>query len=155
MSRKKRILFICRANSARSQMAEAYLNTLWGETYEAESAGIYEAPIHPLVVEALSQDGIDISQKRSKTIDELLKNGAEFDLVIAVCSKKTAEMCPAFQNAPVQVFWDIPDPIVAGVSEERLLKNIITARDTIKEKIKEMVLEDYLKRRPRGVWLPG
>lgn len=154
--KKKRVLFICKTNSARSQMAEAYMNQLWGNSYDVKSAGIFEKRIHPLVLKALSQDGIDISGKTSKTIEQLLMDGTEFDLVIAVCSKKTAELCPAFQNAPVQIFWDIPDPLEdESVSADNLLDKIIKTREIVKSKIKEMVLDDYLKNDHHGVWIKG
>ncbi|MFA5928509.1 MAG: methionine-R-sulfoxide reductase [Candidatus Margulisiibacteriota bacterium] len=93
---KKKVLFVCIHNSARSQIAEAYLNKLGGDRYIAESAGLEPGRLNPLVVQVLQEDGIDISQKGTQGVLDLLKQNRQFDLVITVCDQASGERCPAF-----------------------------------------------------------
>ncbi|HDQ26665.1 MAG TPA: arsenate reductase ArsC, partial [bacterium] len=88
---KIRVLFVCIHNSARSQMAEAYLNALGGGRFEAESAGIEPGTLNPVVVEAMKADGIDISQNKTKAVFDFYKEGRLYNYVITVCDKEAAE----------------------------------------------------------------
>ena len=92
---KKRVLFICRHNSARSQIAEALLKKLYGDKYEAYSAGITPAEINPYVVRAMAEVGIDISKQRPKSLMEFW--GQKFDYVVTVCDY-AKENCPFFPS---------------------------------------------------------
>jgi arsenate reductase len=115
----KRVLFVCCENSARSQMAEAILNARYGSRFEAYSAGTEPAPqIDPLAVKALNEIGLDISQKRTKSVDEFIRNRAEFDFVVTTCLE-AKQNCPYFP-APEQVHARFEDPRLAMEGEERM-----------------------------------
>lgn len=108
-----RVLFICGRNSARSQMAEALLEHLAGDRYEAHSAGLEPAPVNPLAVEAMARRGIDISGRRAKLVEEavaeLAARGRTFDAVITVCSK-AAGGCPHIPGVRSTERWNFDDP---------------------------------------------
>ncbi len=132
---QRRVLFVCIHNSARSQMAEAWLNHLCGEYFEAHSAGLEPGTLNPLVVEAMKEVGIDISHKKTQAVFDLFKNGALFNYVIAVCDGASAEKCPVFPGANERLHWSFPDPSkVVGTKEEKLAQ-IRPIRDEIKKKI--------------------
>ena len=96
---KERILFVCIHNSARSQMAEAFMNELCADDCEAESAGLEPGTLNPLVVEALQEVGIDIAGKPTRDVFEVWKSGKWFTRVITVCDEASAERCPIFPGA--------------------------------------------------------
>ena len=130
-----RILFICVHNSARSQMAEAFLNAGAKGQFEAESAGVIPASLQSLVIEVMKEIGIDISRQRSKNLADLTGTGRRFDTVITVCDESRLASCPAFPGVKNRIHWDIPDPAaVAGSSEERLTA-IRLIRDEIRERV--------------------
>jgi arsenate reductase len=115
---KRRVLFLCTGNSARSQMAEGLLRQLAGERFEVASAGTNPAGLNPLAVEAMRESGIDISQQRSKSLDLFLDQ--PFDYVITVCDR-AKESCPIFPGAAATAHWSFDDPaVVAGAEAERL-----------------------------------
>ena len=109
---KKRVLFICIHNSARSQMAEALLNQLCGEEFEAQSAGLEPGRLNPLVVEAMAEVGIDISKKGTQSVDDVLRSGRTFAYVITVCDETSAEKCPVFPGPTQRLHWGFQDPSV-------------------------------------------
>jgi len=120
------VLFVCGQNSARSQMAEALLDLLAGDRFEAHSAGIEPAPINPLAVAAMAERGVDISHKRTKLVAEAVAELAaadrQFDVVITVCSK-AAGLCPFVPGVKVTERWSFDDPgTVSGSPEEQLAK---------------------------------
>jgi arsenate reductase len=95
---RRRILFLCTGNSARSQMAEGLVNHYWGDEWQAYSAGTKPAGhVHPLAVQVMSELDIDISRNRSKSVDELREE--PFDVVVTVCDD-AAENCPVWLPAP-------------------------------------------------------
>ena len=96
---KTRVLFICVHNSARSQMAEAFLNEFAGERFEAESAGLEPGTLNPLVVKAMVEVGIDIAAKKTRSVFDLLRQGKWFGWVITVGHESQAEACPIFPGA--------------------------------------------------------
>jgi arsenate reductase len=133
------VLFVCGQNSARSQMAEALLDHLAGDRFEAHSAGIEPAPINPLAVAVMAERGIDISKKRTKlvaeAVDELAAKGQRFDVVVTVCSK-AAGLCPFVPGVTVTERWNFDDPgTVAGTPEEQLAK-VRAVRDDIETAIR-------------------
>lgn len=132
MSGRRRVLFVCTHNSARSQMAEGLLNALHGDRYEAESAGTVATRVHPLAVRAMGAVGIDISRHESKTIDRFL--GERFDLVVTVCDA-AAEACPVFPDAGERRHWSFPDPSRATGTEPERLAAFATVRDAIGTRI--------------------
>src|SRR5579871_3354669 len=93
---KKKVLFVCIHNSARSQMAEAFLKRTCGDTFEVESAGIEPGKLNPVVVEAMKEVGIDISGNPTKAVWDFVKAGKSFSYVITVCDETSAERCPIF-----------------------------------------------------------
>ena len=93
---KQRVLFVCVHNSARSQMAEAFLKQLAGDRFEVESAGIEPGALNPIVVDAMKEIGIDISGNQTKDVFDFLKRGKAFSYVITVCDEASGERCPIF-----------------------------------------------------------
>jgi len=133
MKAKERVLFVCIHNSARSQMAEAFLNSAHGENYEAESAGIEPGRLNPFVVQAMSEVGIDISKNSTKSVFDLLKTGRSYDYVVTVCDKEAAEKCPIFPGPGRRVHWGFPDPSAATGSAAEKLQKAREVRDQIRK----------------------
>ena len=134
---KQKVLFVCEHNSARSQMAEAFLQSLAPERYEAHSAGITPGKLNPLVVEAMKEAGIDISMKTTKGVEDLLATGERFEVIITVCDP-AASSCPVFPGSKM-VHWEFQDPsMLTGTEKEKLVK-IRLIRDEIREKIAEWI----------------
>jgi ArsR family transcriptional regulator, arsenate/arsenite/antimonite-responsive transcriptional repressor / arsenate reductase (thioredoxin) len=109
--RRRRVLFLCTGNSARSQIAEALLEHLSAGAIDAESAGSHPKPLHANAVRVMRRRGIDISKNRTKHLDEFLPQ--RFDMVITLCDR-VREVCPEFPSHPRLVHWSIPDPARAG-----------------------------------------
>jgi arsenate reductase len=132
---KKGVLFVCIHNSARSQMAEAFLNGVCGEDFEAHSAGLEPGKLNPIVVEAMKEVGIDISGNKTKAVSDMLKAGRMFAYVITVCDEASAERCPIFPGVAKRLHWSFPDPSAfQGTREEKLAKTR-EVRDMIKAKV--------------------
>lgn len=137
MSAKQRVLFVCTHNSARSQMAEAFLRELAGDRFDVASAGTEARGVHPLAIQAMAEVGIDISLQKSKTVDRFLDQ--RFDLVITVCDD-AAEACPVFPNAAERRHWSFPDPsAVLGDADQRFA-TFASVRDSIRERIERELL---------------
>ncbi len=119
--KKQKVLFVCIHNSARSQMAEAWLNFLYGDRFEAKSAGLEPGTLNPLVVAAMDEVGVDISRNRTKSIYDLFKKGELFSFVITVCDETAAERCPVFPGIVKRLHWSFPDPaLLTGTWEEKM-----------------------------------
>jgi arsenate reductase len=131
------VLFVCTHNSARSQMAEGYLNALGGDRYEALSAGTEARGIHPLAIQAMAEEGIDVAMQESKTIDRFLTQ--PFDLVITVCDD-AAEACPVFPGAAKRLHWSFTDPSTAEGDDEERYGAFVRVRDAIRERIERELL---------------
>jgi len=132
---KKRVLFICVHNSARSQMAEAFLNQLCGDTFEAHSAGLEPGKLNPIVVEAMNEVGIDISGRQTKAVFDYFKSGKIFAYAITVCDEASAERCPIFPGITKRLHWSFPDPSsFSGFHDEKLALTR-QVRDAIQAKI--------------------
>ena len=120
---KNRVLFICRHNSARSQMAEAWCNHLCGDFLEAESAGLEPGQVNPLVVRAMQEVGIDISHKGTQAVFDVVRSDKLFSYVISVCDQSTAERCPIFAGITQRLDWSFPDPAnLSGTDEEKMVE---------------------------------
>lgn len=128
-----RVLFLCTANSARSQMAEALLRKHAGARFEAYSAGIEPGEVNPLTVRALGEIGIDASNHWAKSV-ELFRGRMHFDYVITVCSNAEAR-CPVFPGAAVRLHWAFEDPAAASGSEDERLAKFRAVRDQIETRI--------------------
>ncbi|MCX7698988.1 MAG: arsenate reductase ArsC, partial [Candidatus Goldbacteria bacterium] len=131
--------FVCVHNSARSQMAEAYLNHLAGDRFIAESAGLEPGVLNPYVVEVMKEDGIDISGNFTKSVFDFYKQGKLYSYVITVCDTEAAEKCPIFPGVSKRLHWNFPDPSKFKGTKEEILKQVRILRDEIKKKIKEFI----------------
>jgi len=132
---KTSVLFLCTGNSCRSQMAEGLLQHLAGGQYEVASAGTNPVGLNPGAVEVMREIGIDISQQKSKNVQDF--QGARFDYVITVCDR-AKESCPTFPGIPT-LHWSFDDPAAAvGSMEERLIQ-FRRVRDEIAGKIKQFI----------------
>jgi len=125
----KSVLFICMHNSARSQMAEAFLNAFCGDKYVAKSAGIAPTQINPYVAEVMAEIGIDLSTHRSKSILEF--QGKTFDYVVTVCDA-AREACPFFPGEK-EIHKSFPDPSTFKGTQEEIMRKVRVVRDEIKE----------------------
>ena len=132
---KSNVLFICIHNSARSQMAEASLNQICGDFLAAESAGLEPGILNPLVVEAMREIGIDISQKETRAVFDVFKSGKLFSYVITVCDETSAERCPIFPGVAKRLHWSFRDPSTLTGSHEEKLAGVREIRDEIREKV--------------------
>lgn len=138
---QKRVLFICDHNSARSQMAEALLQAVGGERYEAVSAGFEPGKLNPLAVAAMSELGIDISGNATKSVFSLYRAGALFDYVITVCDEASKAKCPIFPGYAKRLHWSFEDPSRLQGSEDAKLEQTRRIRNQIKTAIEEWVKE--------------
>ena len=128
--RKKRVLFLCTGNSARSQMAEGMMRHLRGNEFEVFSAGTEPKGIHPLAIEVMREVGIDISAQRSKHLDEYGEE--EFDCTMTLCDH-AAKNCPFFSGKGERIHHSFPDPAAAEGNREEKLKMFRRVRDEFKE----------------------
>ena len=138
---KKKVLFICVHNSARSQMAAALLNKRCGEVFEAESAGLEPGELNPLAVEALHESGIDISKNETRAVFDVFKSGELFAYVITVCDESEAEACPIFPGVTTRLHWSFPDPSKFTGSHEKKLEQTRLVRDKIDKQIQQFCAE--------------
>jgi arsenate reductase len=138
---KPKVLFICVHNSARSQMAEAWLNSICGEFFEAHSAGLEPGSLNPLVVEVMREAGIDISQKKTQAVFDVFKSGQLFSHVITVCDESSAEKCPIFPGPTRRLHWSFADPSQATGTDKEKLARVREIRDEIREKIETWCAE--------------
>jgi arsenate reductase len=133
----QRVLFLCTHNSARSQIAEGFLRAFGSGRFDAVSAGTQARGLHPLAVQAMAEDGIDISLQDSKTLDQFVNEA--FDLVITVCDEAN-ESCPYFANAKERRHWSFPDPSAALGDDETRFAAFREVRDAIRERIERELL---------------
>jgi len=136
---KTRVLFVCLHNSARSRMAEAWLNALYGDRYEAESAGLTPGVLNPFAAQAMREVGIDLSEKEPRSVEDAIASGRGFDYVITVCDAASAERCPPVLGIAEQMQWEFDDPAVLAGSDEEKLKQVRRIRDAIRLKIEHWV----------------
>ncbi len=152
---KKKVLFVCVHNSARSQMAEAFLKKYGGESFEVESAGIEPGKLNPIVIDAMKEIGIDISKNETKSAFDFLKQGRWFNYVITVCDETSGERCPIFPGVVNRLHWTFDDPSAFTGSYEDRLNNTRVVREAVKSKITEFIKEEseeiYKLRKSRSV----
>lgn len=138
---KIKVIFICVHNSARSQMAEAFLKKYGGEKFEVTSAGLEPGMLNPVVVDVMKEIGIDISNNKTKSVFDFYKNGNFFNYVITVCDESQSERCPIFPGVVKQIHWGFTDPSsFEGTFEEKKVKTR-KVRDEIDTKIKQWLKE--------------
>ena len=136
---KTKVLFVCIHNSARSQMAEAYLNILAGEHFYAESAGLEPGILNPYVVKVMKEEGIDISGNKIDSAFDLYKEGRSYDYVVTVCDAAKAEKCPVFPGVTSRLNWSFPNPADFTGTDEEILAATRKVRDQIKVKIEKFI----------------
>jgi arsenate reductase (thioredoxin) len=127
-----RVLILCTGNSARSQMAEGLLRRDAGNTYEVFSAGTKPTRVRPEAIAVMREVGIDISDHRSKSVDEFA--GQDFDYVITVCDN-AKQSCPIFPAKTKRIHWRIEDPAAAQGSQEETLTAFRRARDELRARL--------------------
>jgi arsenate reductase len=139
MKKKKlKVMFLCSANSCRSQMAEGLARKLGKGIIEPHSAGLFAHYVHPRAIEVMKEIGIDISKQRSKNIDPAQLN--EMDIIITLCHNAEAT-CPTTPPEIKRIHWPIKDPVGTTGTEEEIMQDFRRARDEIKEKILNLIEE--------------
>lgn len=132
---KKKVLFLCVHNSARSQMAEAWLRRYAGERFEVYSAGLEPREIHPYTLRVMEEAGVEMRGHYAKGVDDL-PAGLRFDYVITVCSQAEAR-CPFFPGPARRLSWPFEDPSAYEGGEEEKLARFREVRDQIARRIRE------------------
>jgi len=135
---KEKVLFICKNNSGRSQMAEGLLKHYYEEYYEVYSAGSIPLTINPLTIEVMGEIGIDISDHESKSIEKFQK--MDFDYIITLCSPEEI-YCPVFPNCKNLIHHQFTDPRIKGTTPEKL---VMLRR--VRDEIKEWILKEFKKK---------
>ena len=132
MKRVPHLLFLCVANSARSQMAEGLSRAMFGERAVVASAGSKPSRVNPYAIEVMQETGIDVSGQRSKSVDEI--DPADVDTVITLCAE---EVCPVFLGKTRRLHWPIPDPARndPSLTRDDMLARFRAARDAIRSKL--------------------
>ncbi|MBL8114116.1 MAG: arsenate reductase ArsC [Acidobacteria bacterium] len=128
------LLFLCVANSARSQMAEGLARAHFGDSVRVQSAGSAPSRVNPLAVAALAELGIDLSAHTSKSVDTI--DPATVDTVVTLCAE---EVCPVFLGKARRIHWPLPDPAGAEGSEEERLARFRDVRDEIRRRLPSLL----------------
>jgi arsenate reductase len=132
-----KILFVCIHNSARSQMAEAFVNSLAQGKIFAHSAGLTPGKLNPLAVSVMKEIGMDLSRNVTKNVHEFIDREEIFDYVVTVCDAVSAEHCPNFPGKAKRLHWGFEDPSsISGSDDEKLSKTRVI-RDQIQLKVKQ------------------
>jgi arsenate reductase len=127
------VLFLCVANSARSQMAEGFARKRFGDAVRVQSAGSKPSRVNPLAIRAMAEIGIDITHHGSKSVEEI--DPATVDLVVTLCAE---EVCPVFLGKVKRLHWPLPDPAASeGTGEERL-QTFRDVRDELMRRIEAL-----------------
>ncbi len=129
-ARPRHFLFLCVANSARSQMAEGIARALAPVGVRISSAGSAPSSLNPLAVKVLDEIGIDIRGQYSKNVDDVPADGV--DAVVTLCAE---EVCPVFLGKAMRVHWGLPDPAGAGGSSEKQLERFREVRDELRRRL--------------------
>jgi arsenate reductase len=132
----KKVMFLCTANSCRSQMAEGFARELGKGVIEVYSAGLMAAGVHRRAIAVMREVGIDISKQKSKSIDEnLLK---QMDIAVTLCTL-AEEYCPTTPPEVKRIHWPIKDPVGTAGTEEQIMHEFRRARDEIREKVEGLI----------------
>jgi len=140
-----KVLFLCVHNSARSQMAEAYLKKFGGDQFVVESAGLEAGKLNPLAVEVMREDGIDISNNQTKNVFTFFKEGRLYNYVIAVCDEANAARCPIFPGVHKKINWSFADPSSLKGTHEEQLVIVRQIRDQIKDAVIDFIRDHEIK----------
>ena len=128
------VLFVCIHNSARSQMAEAFVNAHAGPV-RAFSAGLEAGSLNPIVVTAMREAGIDIADHRAKSVADPEIAARPYDYVVTVCDEASAERCPVFPTRGARLHWSFPDPSAFAGDENSRLARTREVRDAIRARV--------------------
>jgi arsenate reductase (thioredoxin) len=118
-------------------MAEAWLNHICGDLFEAHSAGLEPGALNPLAVKVMAEEGIDISQKETQAVFDLFRSGQLFAYVVTVCDETSADKCPIFPGPATRLHWSFPDPSQLQGNDVEKLEQARGIRDQIRFKIEE------------------
>jgi len=132
-----KLLFLCVANSIRSQMAEGLARRFFGDRAEVQSAGSGSSHVHPLVIQVLDEAGIDASAQWSKSVFDIRPDSV--DTVITLCAD---EVCPAFLGGARRLHWPSPDPTVGGGDAAAMLERFRDLRDGIQKRLEAFDREE-------------
>ena len=142
---KTKVIFLCTHNSARSQMAEAFLRKYGRDFFDAYSAGFHPKPIHPYTIKVMQEIGFDISKQQPKDLWELIRIKNEyFGIAITVCNRGKEEDCPIIPGPSTRLDWNIEDPSAFEGTEEQKLAKFREVRDQIQEHVKNFLKERKL-----------
>ena len=136
-----KVLFLCVHNSARSQMAEAFLKKHGGGRFEVESAGLEPGKLNPYVVRAMAEVGIDIAGNPTKSVFDLFDAKKVFQVVVTVCSKEAAEGCPVFPGLAERHHWPFNDPSSFKGTDEEIMARVRSVRDEIEDAVMTFIKE--------------
>ena len=136
---KQKVLFLCTGNSARSQMAEAFLREYGGDRFESFSAGLEPKEINPFTIQVMQEKGISLQRQYSKPLSEY-SNKVQFDWLITVCAN-AEERCPFFPGMGSRLHWPFDDPAAFEGTRQEKLEKFRSVRDAIEAKIKEWLAE--------------
>lgn len=134
-----KVLFVCIHNSARSQMAEAYLNKLGGPDFKVESGGFEPTTINPLVVKVMQEEGIDLSAKGTQSVFDLFKQGRVYTHVITVCDNSQESKCPIYPGMTHRLHLPFPDPAQLTGSHQEQLEQARNIRDSVKTAVVDFI----------------
>jgi len=132
------LLFLCVANSARSQMAEGLARMMFGDRATIQSAGSQPSRVNPHAIEVMHELGVELASQHSKSVDTI--DAATVDIVVTLCAE---EVCPVFLGQARRLHWPIPDPASTdpALSRDELLRRFRTARDTIRDRLEQLASE--------------
>lgn len=137
--KKTRIMFVCIHNSARSQMAEAFVRHYAADRFDVHSSGIEAGKLNPLVVQAMAEVGVSMDGHFAKGAQEYIDRKEVFDYVVTVCDESSAERCPMFPGKHARMHWGFPDPSAITGTDDEKLAGIRPIRDAIEKKVKEWI----------------
>jgi arsenate reductase len=137
-----KVLFLCTGNSARSQMAEAFLRRYASDHFEVYSAGLEPKPVNPFTVRVMSEAGIDISRQTSKDVFQYLGH-VNFGYIITVCSNAEAR-CPIFPGISFRFYWPFDDPAAVDGTDDEKLAKFREVRDQIDQRIRAWLIEQRI-----------
>lgn len=133
-----RVLFVCHRNSARSQMAQAYLRQMAPGRFEVDSAGLEPTALNPLAVEAMAEDGLDISGQKPQNVFDLYRQGHLYDHVVVICDAEHEGRCPVFPGITKRLHLPFEDPALLTGSRRQRLEGMRRIRDQIKAAVAQL-----------------
>lgn len=142
---KSNVLFVCIHNSARSQMAEAFLKQLAGDKLDVYSAGIEKGTLNPYVVRAMQEVGIDISRNGTKTVHDPEITSRDYDYVFTVCQESDAQPCPIYPTNGQRINWHFMDPSTFTGDDDAIMEQVRRVRDRMKQRVQQWFKELYVR----------